>query len=71
MIEFQKYAPLDSSQPPFNIFERAAHKGIINYCVKEEIALSAADFAEIDQIIHACVKHPVEPEFMAPPVRKE
>ena len=167
MIEFQKYSPIHSSQPPFNMFERAAQKGLINYCVKEGIALmgysalcrgllsgkmskdrefkgddlrkgmdpkfkgplfeeylqaaealkawvkkkynrplialairwvldsgvnialwgarkpeqlrdveeifgwklSAADFAEIDNIIKAHVKHPVEPEFMAPPVR--
>lgn len=33
--------------------------------------LTDADFKEIDKIIKANVKHPVGPQFMAPPIRKE
>ncbi|MBA3720852.1 MAG: aldo/keto reductase [Parachlamydiaceae bacterium] len=38
MKEFKKYAPLHTSQPPFNIFEQEAENTILAYCLKEEIA---------------------------------
>lgn len=37
MEEFKKSAPIHTSQPPFNLFEREAEK-IIAYCVKSNIA---------------------------------
>lgn len=39
MTEFQKHAPIHTSQPPFNIFERAAKNGVLSYCLEEEIAV--------------------------------
>lgn len=38
MNEFRKYAPIHTSQPPFNLFEREAEKTILAYCLKEDIA---------------------------------
>jgi len=39
MEEFQKYAPLHTCQPPYNIFERQIEDDIIPYCEKNEIYL--------------------------------
>lgn len=39
IIEFKKYAPIHTCQPPFNIYEREAEKGVVTYCKKEGIVL--------------------------------
>lgn len=36
---FRKIAPLHSSQPPFNLFEREVENTIVTYCLKEHIAI--------------------------------
>ncbi|WP_097462077.1 aldo/keto reductase [Mangrovitalea sediminis] len=38
MDEFQKYAPLHSNQPPYNLFERQADDLILPYCRRRNIA---------------------------------
>lgn len=39
MKEFQKYAPISTSQPPFNLFEREAQETIVPFCKKSGIAV--------------------------------
>lgn len=40
LVEFQKYAPIHTLQPPFNIFENDAQKnGLLNYCLDEGISV--------------------------------
>jgi aryl-alcohol dehydrogenase-like predicted oxidoreductase len=39
MDEFRKSAPLHTSQPPFNLFEKEAEKTILAYCLKEDIGV--------------------------------
>lgn len=41
MEEFRAVAPLHASQPPMNIFEREAERGVVPYCRRNEIAVLA------------------------------
>jgi aryl-alcohol dehydrogenase-like predicted oxidoreductase len=36
--EFQKIAPVHTSQPPFNLFEREVEKTVLTYCLQKKIA---------------------------------
>ena len=38
MDGFQQYAPIHTSQPPFNLFEREIEKDVLPYCIKKKIA---------------------------------
>lgn len=39
MDTFRRASPLDTCQPPYNLFERNAEKGVLPYCQKEDIGL--------------------------------
>lgn len=41
MEEFQKYSPLHSNQPPYNLFERQIEDDILPYCKQNDIATLA------------------------------
>jgi aryl-alcohol dehydrogenase-like predicted oxidoreductase len=41
MLEFQKYAPIHSSQPPYNLFERAIEAEVLPFTEKEGIVTLA------------------------------
>lgn len=41
MDQFRKKAPLDSSQPPFNIFEKDVENTVLEYCLSNHIAVLA------------------------------
>ncbi len=39
MDTFRRAAPLDTCQPPYNLFERHAENGVLPYCQQEDIGL--------------------------------
>jgi aryl-alcohol dehydrogenase-like predicted oxidoreductase len=39
MDTFRRAAPLDTCQPPYNLFERGMEDGVLPYCQKEDIGL--------------------------------
>jgi aryl-alcohol dehydrogenase-like predicted oxidoreductase len=41
MSAFRRAAPLNSNQPPYNLFEREIESGVLPYCLKEQITVIA------------------------------
>jgi aryl-alcohol dehydrogenase-like predicted oxidoreductase len=41
MDEFQKVVPLDTAQPPYNLFERAIEQDVLPYCIAKRIVVLA------------------------------
>lgn len=41
MDRFRKVAPLASSQPPYNLFERGIEDGVLPYCLEHEVTVLA------------------------------
>ncbi len=75
MEEFRAVAPLHASQPPLNIFERAAGRDVVPYCRKHDIAVlawSALCRSLLTGKIHANQTFPAhdirssDPKFQAP-----